>query len=346
MRADEFDYELPRELIAQQALPRGRSRLLVLQGSGNTMIHARIRDLAEWLCPGDLMVANDSRVFPARLHLQKPETGARIEVFLHEETSPGIWEALAKPCRRLKTGMVLKNGSYFFKVLTILDQGRIRVQVPPDPDFQKALAEFGETPLPPYIRRPRNDGTGGQDRKRYQTIFARHSGSVAAPTAGLHFSAGVLDSLRRRGVELAFVTLHVGWGTFAPLPEGDLEAVALHSERYEVSVETAAAVAACRKRGGRVVACGTTAARVLETCTRPDGTLVPGSGRTRLFIQPGYVWKGVQGLLTNFHLPRSSLLMLVAAFGGREAVLAAYREAVREEYRFFSYGDAMLLLER
>jgi S-adenosylmethionine:tRNA ribosyltransferase-isomerase len=340
--AETFDFHLPPESIAQQAVRRGQSRLLVLPRASGSLQHTRFNQLVDFLQPGDCLVVNDTKVLPARLWAIKEETGARIEILLHRETDPGTWEGLARPCRRLKPGMSLRIGDNFFQVLTILNKGRVLIQFASAATGKRIIREHGTTPLPPYIQRdPGSDSP--EDRQRYQTIFARQEGSVAAPTAGLHFSQSGLKGLQQRGITLAKVTLHVGWGTFAPLPEGDLTGLRLHPERYCIPEETAQAIVACRRAHGRVVACGTTVARTLESAAQGNKVQVR-SGETDLFIQPGYHWQVVDGLLTNFHLPCSSLLMLVCALAGKEKVLAAYREAVEQHYRFYSYGDAMLII--
>jgi S-adenosylmethionine:tRNA ribosyltransferase-isomerase len=336
MKASDFDYSLPPELIAQQPRRRGSSRLLVLDRKSGEVKHAHIRDLVRLLAPGDCLVVNDSRVIPARLRAVKPDTGAKVELLLFKDLGAGAWQALVRPYRRVQAGTSLQVGRAACKVVSLDGAGRVTVRFASARAAQAAMARSGEPPLPPYIHRPA--GTDWRrDRTRYQTVYASAPGSVAAPTAGLHFSRALLAALRRRGVRVARVTLHVGLGTFAPLPDGPLEGHALHAEHYRLSPR-------CRRAGGRVVACGTTTARVLETAAGPDGRLHPGSGETALFIRPGHRWQAVDALLTNFHLPRSSLLLLACAFGGREKVLAAYAEAVRARYYFYSYGDAMLLL--
>lgn len=343
MLASDFDFPLPQDLIAQQPRRRGFSRLLVLPRNGGAIAHARIRNLPSLLRPGDCLVVNDSKVLPARLHALKLETGARIEVMLHREIAGGVWEALARPCRRLKPGTRLRVGTSELELIGLDEGGRVRVRFSPPQAAFTLMRKWGEPPLPPYIDRS-GVTDWRRDRARYQTVFAASEGSVAAPTAGLHFSPGGLRALGRRGIVVAKITLHVGWGTFAPLPEGDVSGHVLHDERFRISADAADAMLRCRRQGGRILACGTTVARALESAALPDGRVEAAEGGTRLFIRPGYAWKTVDGLLTNFHLPRSSLLMLVCAFAGRERVLRAYAEAVREKYHFYSYGDAMLLL--
>lgn len=343
-----FDFELPPDLIAQKAKRRGSSRLLVLPADQECLIHGAIRDLPAWLAPGDCLVVNDSRVLPARLWAKKPDTNGTVELLLHREIRPAIWEALARPYRRLKPGTKLTVGRFPAQIRELLGEGRVLLDFVSRPLARKAIRSAGTVPLPPYIRRDfRSPGPGElQDRRRYQTVFARIEGSVAAPTAGLHFSSSMVRRLRDQGVQVVPVTLHVGWGTFAPLTETAWMAGRLHPERYRVSTETAGVLNDCRRRGRRIIACGTTVARTLESATDPSGEIRANEGETDLFIQPGYVWKAVDVLLTNFHLPRSSLLMLVCALAGRERVLSAYAEAVRLGYRFYSYGDAMLVFRR
>lgn len=344
MKAADFSYHLPPELIAQQPRRRGSSRLLLLPREHGDIRHLNVRDLPDLLAPGDCLVVNDSRVLPARLRAVKQPSGARIELLLHRELAPGVWEALARPCRRLAAGCRLDVGGHLLTVLGLDGHGRIRIGFPPRVPALQLMRRYGEPPLPPYIRRlPGQDG--GKDRRRYQTIFAAAPGSVAAPTAGLHFSPALVRALRRRGVGITSVTLHVGWGTFAPLPDGDLpDDFSLHPEYFHISEDAARRLRQVRDRGGRLIACGTTVARALESAADSSGRVSAGGRETRLCIRPGYVWKAVDGLLTNFHLPGSSLLLLVAAFGRKERVLAAYAEAVRQHYHFYSYGDAMFLL--
>jgi len=338
----ELDYELPGELIAQEPVePRDASRLLVLPRSAGEARHLRFADLPELLEPGDLLVLNDSRVIPARLEGRK-ESGGRCELLLVEPLGEGgpRWRALGQSSKPLRAGGRLRFPGLEAEVEEIEGDGLVAVRFDREgADLEAALARAGRVPLPPYIRRPPSPA----DRERYQTVVARAPGSVAAPTAGLHFTEELLARLDRRGVGRATVTLHVGPGTFLPVRAARLEDHRMHAERFAVPAGTAAAFAAARARGGRVVAVGSTVVRVLETAAE-DGGLRQGAGRTDLFLLPGHRFRAVDGLLTNFHLPRSTLLALVCAFGGRERVLAAYREAVARRYRFFSYGDAMAIL--
>jgi S-adenosylmethionine:tRNA ribosyltransferase-isomerase len=354
----EFDYRLPADRIAQRpARPRDSSRLMILamqesrhgDPPGSPEAHARFSDLPERLRPGDLLVLNDTRVIAARLRAIKTATGGRAEILLLEPEGAGRWTALARGLGRARIGAKLSfrggaarpraEGRLEAEVLGHHEDGRVRLAFSgPDADDP---TRAGEAPIPPYIRKGQADA---DDTRDYQTCFARNPGAVAAPTAGLHFTPRILRALEARGVRQTRVTLHVGWGTFEPLAGMDLDTGKLHAERYEVTPEAAAAVNDAREEGRRVLAVGTTSARVLETVADAGGNIAPGAGTTDLFIRPGHPFRALDGLLTNFHLPRSSLLLLVCALAGRERVLAAYREAVRLGYRFYSYGDAMLIL--
>ncbi len=345
MRPSDFDYDLPEALVAQQPVsPRDASRLLLLPRWAGPPEHRRFRELPGLLAPGDLLVFNDTRVIPARLEGVK-ETGGRCELLLCEPlppdpAAPGArFRAMGQASKPIRAGQRLAFGPLAAVVEAAEGEGFFVVRFDRDGEpFAAALERAGHVPLPPYIRRP----DGPADRERYQTVFARVPGSAAAPTAGLHFTPELLARLDERGVVRASVTLHVGPGTFLPVREERVEAHRMHEEPYQVPEATAAAFAACRARGGRVVAVGSTAVRTLESAFAGGG-LRAGPGRTSLFVLPGYEWKAVDAMVTNLHLPHSTLLMLVCALGGRERVLAAYREAVREGYRFYSYGDAMLL---
>jgi S-adenosylmethionine:tRNA ribosyltransferase-isomerase len=338
----EYAFELPPARIAQEPAPeRDGARLLVLERASGALHHDGVRRLAAWLRPGDLVVRNATRVRPARLRGRKPTGGAVEALLLAPEGAPGRYRALLRAGGRARVGAKLR-----FEAGALAREAEL-VALGPEGEAVLAFApgedpyDVGEAPLPPYIRR---EAPRAQDAERYQTIFAREPGSVAAPTAGLHLSERIFSELAARGVACAEVVLHVGPGTFRPLREQDLVRGQLHAEAYALPEATARAVAEARARGGRIVAVGTTSARVLETCARDDGGVEPGSGETTLLLAPGAPFRAVDALLTNFHLPRSSLLLLVAAFAGRERVLAAYAEAIREGYRFYSYGDAMLLL--
>jgi len=291
----------------------------------------------------DLLVANDTRVFPARLIGSKENAGGEVEVFLLRMRGDGTWEALTRPARRVREGttVVFGNGLLKARIIEKGGGGRVTVDLRADIPVNEAIDRIGKTPLPPYIKREPTE----TDRERYQTIYAKARGSVAAPTAGLHFSKNVFEKLEKKGVRVAYVTLHVGIGTFRPLTEEDADKSTLHSEYCTVPDSTVELIRECRMRGGRVFAIGTTTARALETAST-EGAIAPYEGWTDLFIKPPYSFKTVDCMVTNFHLPRSSLLMMTCAFGGREKILSAYREAVRKRYRFYSYGDAMLILGR
>ncbi len=337
MRTADFDYVLPPEFIAQTpAEPRDASRLLVLDRASGSIHHHHVRDLPDLLAPGDVLILNRTRVLPARLRAHKVPTGGRAELLLLKRLAPRRWEALVGG-KRIRPGMRLAiEGGPQATIVGDLGQGRRLVEF--DQPVTPALDQIGEVPLPPYIHQPltRPD--------RYQTVFARDPGSTAAPTAGLHFTSELLDRLTQRGVGLAWVTLHIGLDTFAPVTEEDPSAHTIHSEWCQLPAETAAAANAAKARGSRLIAVGTTTARTLETAARSDGTLQPFEGETSLFILPGYRFRAVSALLTNFHLPRTTLLMMVSAFAGRERILAAYSAAMSEGYRFASFGDAMLIL--
>jgi S-adenosylmethionine:tRNA ribosyltransferase-isomerase len=342
----ELDYDLPPELIAQEpAQRRDEARLLLLHRGGAVHGHALFRDLPELLAPGDLLVLNDTRVLPARLLGHRAATGGRWEGLFLSERSDGVWELLCRTRGHLHPGDVILVGQPTDELhLTYLERssadGTSLFRPEPSGTPETLLARFGQVPLPPYIRRGR---AVAADRERYQTVYARPSGSVAAPTAGLHFTPELFESLARRGIERAFVTLHVGVGTFRPIQVEDVSRHQVHEEWCEVPAATVAAIAACKERGGQVIAVGTTSTRSLETAAL-DGTLRPWRGPTTLTIRPPFAFRVIDGLLTNFHLPRSSLLLLVAAFTGLESMRAAYRVAVERSYRFYSYGDAMLIL--
>ena len=341
MRASDFDYVLPPSLIAQDPLPdRGGSRLLVLDRAGGAVRHGRFVDVVDLVAPEDVLVINVSRVIPARLH-GKRETGNVAELLLVRELPDGTWLAMGHPGGKLKPGRRVTFGpDSSAEIVEALGGGLRRVRFVGPLDAPATLAQYGEVPLPPYIRRaPRHE-----DRERYQTVYAAHDGSVAAPTAGLHFTRDLLDRLRARGVALAEVDLHVGPGTFKPVETDDLARHAMHAEPYRVSDAAAALINQRRDAGGRVWAVGTTVVRTLETLAGPGGHISPGAGETRLFIHPPYAFRAVDRLLTNFHLPRSTLLMLVCAFGGYDNVMRAYGEAIEQRYRFYSYGDAMLVV--
>jgi S-adenosylmethionine:tRNA ribosyltransferase-isomerase len=339
----DFDYRLPPEAVAQEPLAhRDAARLLVLDRRTGALRHAVVRDLPQLLAPGDLLVLNRSRVFPARL-LGRREGGGAAELLLVAPRPDGSWEALARPSRRLRPGTRVRVAEDLEVLVEadLPDPARKTVRLEARAaDAWAAIERHGHTPLPPYIRRPDRR----EDRERYQTVYAREVGSVAAPTAGLHFTPSLLDALAQHGIERAEVVLHVGPGTFRPVQVEDVAAHRIEAEPFWVPEEAAAAVRRARARGGRVVAVGTTTTRLLESRAAEGGEVRPGRGATDLVIVPGHRFRAVDALLTNFHLPRSSLLLLVAAFAGRERVLAAYGEAIKAGYRFYSYGDAMLIL--
>ncbi len=337
LKRTDFDYALPPELIAQEPLAaRSASRLLLLDPAHSRWRDGTMRELPQLLAPGDLLVFNDTRVLPARLAARKP-TGGRIELLLERPIGERLVLVQLRDSKTVRVGMTLETSGGTLRLLG--RRGEFwEVELP-----SEAVAFFqahGEVPLPPYIRRP----AAPADHERYQSLFARAPGAVAAPTASLHFDAPLLGALSARGLERASLTLHVGAGTFQPLRGELLVTHVMHAERYAIPADTVVAIERARARGGRVVAVGTTVARALESAAGPDGSLTAGAEETRLFIYPGYQFRIVDALLTNFHLPQSTLLMLVAAFAGRVLTLAAYAHAVRERYRFFSYGDAMLVL--
>lgn len=339
----DFDYPFDPGLIAQRPLPaRDASRLLVIRRSDGELADRTFADLPELMSPGDLLVVNDTRVFPARLIGRKP-TGATAEILLIEPLdADGVrWRALVRPGGKLKPGRQVEIGDELRVEIedSTTGGGRI-VRLATDLPAWEALERCGQVPLPPYVRRPADEA----DRSRYQTIYADEAGSVAAPTAGLHFTRDLLDSIRARDVDIARVTLHVGPGTFRPVECDDPAEHVVDAERYRVSDEVSDRINRAHERGGRIWAAGTTVVRTLETVARPDGSVAAGAGKTTLFIRPGYRFKAVDRLITNFHLPRSTLLMLVAAFAGFELTRTAYRHAVDRRYRFYSYGDAMVVL--
>ena len=348
MRASDFDYQLPPSLIAQHPLPdRGASRLLILDRATGAIRHGRFGDVVDLVAPGDTLVLNVSRVIAARLRgmrdvgsgLRGP--GGKAEFLLVRELPDGTWLAMGHPGGKLKPGRTVRFGDdSAVEVVEMLGGGLRRVRFLGPLDAPATLAKYGEVPLPPYIRRAPNS----DDRERYQTVYAAHDGSVAAPTAGLHFTRDLLDRLRDKGVALAELDLHVGPGTFKPVETEDLAHHAMHAEPYRVSDQAAGIINERRQAGGRVWAVGTTVVRTLETLASESGHISPGAGETRLFIHPPYAFRTVDRLLTNFHLPRSTLLMLVCAFGGYENVMRAYGEAIAQRYRFYSYGDAMAIV--
>ena len=357
MRTADFHFHLPPELIAQKPAPcRDQSRLLVVRRSDNRIEHRKFQDFVEFLHAGDVLVLNDSRVIPARLHGTNPKTGGQFEILLLEENSVNDWWVMMRPGKRAKIGTkiqlmdkTLKATEFFAEVTDFNDEGHRRLKFSGTANIFYELDALGEMPLPPYIER---HGEQPGDRERYQTVFAKAAGSVAAPTAGLHFTPEALEKIQARGVNICFVTLHVGAGTFLPVKVENIAEHKMHSERFEIGEATVSEVNAAKESGRRVIAVGTTATRALETVAQQNaGKLNVYAGKTDIFIFPPARFEIVDALLTNFHLPESTLLMLVSAFAapgekirGRDLVLAAYAEAIQERYRFFSYGDAMLIL--
>lgn len=340
MRVEDFDYELPKKLIAQHPLrERSDSRLLVVDRSTGVIEHRSFRDILDYIRTGDALILNDTRVIPARLIGVKQGTGARIEMLLLRQTEPTVWEVLAKPGKRLKPGNVVSFGDGLLvgEVLGETMAGGKHVRFSFEGIFDELLDQLGTMPLPPYIE------TTLGDQERYQTVFARERGSAAAPTAGLHFTETLLASLANQGVDIGYITLHVGLGTFRPVQVDTVEEHVMHSEYYRICPETAALIRAAKVRGGRIVAVGTTVARTLEAVAR-EGNVAAREGWTDIFLYPGCTFQMVDALLTNFHLPRSTLLMLASAFATKECIMEAYKEAIEREYRFFSFGDAMFIL--
>lgn len=340
MKTSDFYYDLPRELIAQTPLERrDASRLLCLARQSGKIEHRIFSDLPKLLLPGDCLVMNDSRVLPARL-LGCRATGGAVEVLLLRDLGAGKWECLTRPGRKTQPGteLVFGNGELKAQVIEAAPGGNKIIQFFYKGIFLEVLECLGKMPLPPYIKAEL------RDQERYQTVYSREPGSAAAPTAGLHFTKELLREIADRGVRECFVTLHVGLGTFRPVKSEDVEHHEMHAEFCMISEETARIVTETKKNGGRVICVGTTSCRTIESFSNPDGTLDPKSGWTNIFIYPGYKFKSMDGLVTNFHLPESTLVMLVAAFAGRENILNAYGNAVAERYRFFSFGDAMLII--
>jgi S-adenosylmethionine:tRNA ribosyltransferase-isomerase len=340
VKVEDFDFYLPEELIAQTPLEnRSESRLMVLDKEDGSMDHLRFKHIVEYLEEGDCLVLNDTRVLPARLFGQKEDTGANIEVLLLKQEDGDRWETLVKPAKRIRVGteVVFGDGKLKATCVDLKDHGGRILEFQYEGIFYEVLDELGEMPLPPYIRERL------EEQDRYQTVFARERGSAAAPTAGLHFTEELLDELREKGVHIAFITLHVGLGTFRPVSVETIEDHDMHAEFYQVSEGTARLLNEVRANGGRIITVGTTSTRTLETIASKHGTFVEENGWTNIFIYPGYEFKGIDGLITNFHLPKSTLIMLVSAFAGQDNVMHAYETAVQEEYRFFSFGDAMLI---
>lgn len=341
MRLEDFDFELPEELIAQHPVePRDSSRLMVVKRFSGEIKHQIFRDLPDFLQAGDVLVLNNTKVIPARLIGEKENTQAKIECLLLKRREKDVWETLIKPGKRLKVGqrVVFGGGLLVGELLEILPDGNRVMQFFYEGVFEAVLDQLGNMPLPPYITAEL------EDKERYQTVYAKESGSAAAPTAGLHFTPELLAKLKQKGVEIVEVLLHVGLGTFRPVKVENIEEHNMHSEYYSVSPEAAERINLAKKEGRRVIAVGTTAARTLESVAKKDGFIEAKEGWTDIFIYPGYTFKIVDGLITNFHFPKSTLVMLVSAFAGRELILHAYDVAIQERYRFYSFGDAMLIL--
>ncbi|KIL44533.1 tRNA preQ1(34) S-adenosylmethionine ribosyltransferase-isomerase QueA [Jeotgalibacillus soli] len=340
MKIEDFDFYLPDELIAQVPLEdRTSSRLMIVDKHTGAVSHQSFIEIIDYLNDGDCLVLNDTKVLPARLIGQKEDTGATIELLLLKQREGDQWETLVKPAKRLKVGTVISFGDGRLKATckSIGEQGARVVEFSYEGIFYELLDQLGDMPLPPYIKEKLDD------RDRYQTVFAKERGSAAAPTAGLHFTEELLERIHAKGVRIAFVTLHVGLGTFRPVSVNSIEDHDMHSEYYQMSKETAELLNNTKAQGGRIITVGTTSTRTLETIATENGHFAEANGWTSIFIYPGYTFKAVDALITNFHLPKSTLIMLVSALAGREATLSAYREAVEKNYRFFSFGDAMLI---
>ena len=341
LKKSDFFFSLPQELIAQDPLAdRSASRLLVLHKDSGKTEHRVFKDITKYLHTGDCLVLNNTRVIPARLIGKKEETGAAVELLLLKRQEKDIWETLVRPGKKCRQGakLVFGEGLLRAEILKTVEEGNRLVRFSYDGIFEEVLDKLGEMPLPPYITHKLSD------KNRYQTVYAKYSGSAAAPTAGLHFTEELLKEIEAMGVETAYVTLHVGLGTFRPVKADNILEHHMHAEYYEVSEEAAEKINRVKAAGGRVVCVGTTSCRTVESAAGEDGKIRAGSGSTEIFIYPGYRFKVLDALITNFHLPESTLVMLVCALAGREHVLAAYREAVEEKYRFFSFGDAMLII--
>lgn len=342
MKTSDFYYDLPQELIAQDPLEdRSASRLMVLDKKTGKIQHHIFKEIVNYLNPGDCLVINDTKVIPARLYGAKVGTDAKIEVLLLKRKENNIWETLVKPGKKAKIGTKISFGEGLLigEVVDIVEEGNRLIQFTYEGIFEEILDKLGQMPLPPYITHQL------KDKNRYQTVYAKHDGSAAAPTAGLHFTSELLEEIRAKGVNIAHVTLHVGLGTFRPVKVEDVTQHHMHSEFYVVEEDQAALINETKKKGGKIISVGTTSLRTLESASTEDGILKAGSGWTDIFIYPGYRFKIVDRLITNFHLPESTLIMLVSALAGKEHIMAAYEEAVKDKYRFFSFGDAMFITE-
>lgn len=342
MKVTDFDYDLPEELIAQDPLEkRSNSRLMVLDKNTGEISHQHFYDIKNYLKAGDCLVINNTRVIPARLYGARVGSGGKVEILLLKRKSDNVWECLVKPGKKARPGMEISfgDGLLLGKITDIVDEGNRLIEFSYEGIFEEILDKLGEMPLPPYITHRL------EDRDRYQTVYAKYDGSAAAPTAGLHFTPELLSEIKAMGVKVAEVTLHVGLGTFRPVKEEEVLDHHMHSEYYEITQEACDIINETKAHGGRVISVGTTSTRTLESAAVAGQPLVPKSGWTEIFIYPGYEFKVIDGLITNFHLPQSTLIMLVSALAGREHVLHAYEVAVKERYRFFSFGDAMLIAD-
>jgi S-adenosylmethionine:tRNA ribosyltransferase-isomerase len=341
MKRSEFYFDLPEELIAQEPLEdRASSRLMILDRRTGEIKHDIFKNITKYLKEGDCLVLNDTKVIPARLIGQREDSGGKVELLLLRRTSMNEWEVLVKPGKRAKVGkrLVFGNGELVAEIIDITEAGGRIARFYYDGVFEEVLDRLGEMPVPPYIKKKL------KDKNRYQTVYAKYEGSAAAPTAGLHFTEELLDEIRNMGVKTVFITLHVGLGTFRPVKEEIIENHKMHEEFYIVTEEAAKAINEARKNGGRIIAVGTTSTRTLETVADESGYIHPKSGWTDIFIYPGYKFKAIDGMITNFHLPESTLIMMVSAFAGKENIMRAYKVAIENKYRFFSFGDAMLII--
>ena len=340
MKTSDFAYDLPEELIAQDPLSdRASSRLMILDKQTGEITHRIFRDITEYLKPGDCLVLNDTKVIPARLIGEREETGGKVEVLLLKRGEDNVWETLVKPGKKARPGtrLVFGGGLLRAEVVDIVEEGNRLIRFEYEGIFEEILDQLGQMPLPPYITHKL------EDKNRYQTVYAKYEGSAAAPTAGLHFTKELLQQIEQMGVSIARVTLHVGLGTFRPVKVDDVEQHHMHTEFYRVTKEAADQINQTKQAGDRIICVGTTSCRTIESATDDNGVIHPGEGDTSIFIYPGYRFKMLDCLITNFHLPESTLLMLVSALAGKEHIMAAYEEAVKERYRFFSFGDAMFI---
>ncbi len=349
MQTESLNYELPPELIAQKpADKRTASRLLVVDRAADSVTDKTFSDITAYIKPGDCLVLNDTKVLPARFFAQR-KTGGKLEGLFVEEISAGVWKVMLKHSRKIKAGekidLVANNKTPFCEVTACerMEDGQWLLEIGADGTPEDILAQTGFPPLPPYIKRDDNPENSADDFARYQTVYAKNAGAIAAPTAGMHFTKGLMDDLKRSGVNIAYVTLHVGAGTFKPVTAENLADHPMHSERYSLDSENAEIINRCKRSGGRVIAVGTTSVRTLETIAA-EGELKPATGSTRLFIKPGFEFKAVDAIITNFHLPKSTLIALVGAFAGMDRIMNAYGHAIEQKYRFYSYGDSMIIL--